>query len=332
MIITKRSALALVCGVGFLGCAGGLPRAAAQGLETLNMSYPESNAYYWDYDVAREKGFFKDEGFNVTHITGASTPQVIQMLISGDLNLVTPQPDAFFIAIARGGKDLRIIAQPALTPDWILVGTKGLKGFSDIKGKQLGVSALGGSEQLLAQQVLAENGVKKGEYGVIVAGLTPAKYAALQTGSVAVAVLYQPTAQLALQQGLPELYRFTNLKPPYPPSYYTVNQKWAAEKDRGKRIARVIARAHAWLWDPKNRDEAIAILKKYAKRDTAILEQIYDQYFVKDKLYSPDGKVRIDGVQTILDMMVERGDLEKGQLTPEQVLLPAAIGGMFTAK
>ena len=118
----------------------------------------------------------------------------------------------------------------------------------------------------------------------------------------------------------------------YPPSYYAINQKWAAEKDRGKRIARVIARAQAWLWDPKNRDEAIAILKKYTKRDTALLGQIYDQYFVKDKLYSPDGKVRIDGVQTIIDAMVARGDLKKGQLTPEQVILPEAIGGMSTPK
>lgn len=329
MTTTKRFALALVCGIGLVGAIGGLPRAGAQELETLNMSYPESNAYYWNYDVAREKGFFKDEGFKVTHVTGASTPQVIQMLISGDLNLVTPQPDAFFIAITRGGKDLRVIAQPALSPDWILVGTKGLKDFSDIKGKQLGVSALGGSEQILAQQVLAENGLKKGDYGVIVAGLTPAKYAALQTGSIAVAVLYQPTAQLALQQGLPDLYRFTKLKPAYPPSYYAINQKWAAEKDRGKRISRVIARAQAWLWDPKNRDEAIAILKKYTKRDAALLGQIYDQYFVKDKLYSPDGKVRVDGVQTIIDAMVERGDLKKGQLKPEDVILPEAIGGMI---
>ena len=179
------------------------------------------------------------------------------------------------------------------------------------------------------QQVLAENGLKKGDYGVIVAGLTPAKYAALQTGSIAVAVLYQPTAQLALQQGLPDLYRFTKLKPAYPPSYYAINQKWAAEKDRGKRISRVIARAQAWLWDPKNRDEAIKILQKYTKRDAALLGQIYDQYFVKDKLYSPDGKVRVDGVQTIIDAMVERGDLKKGQLKPEDVILPEAIGGMI---
>ena len=297
-------------------------------METLHFSYPESNAFYWDFDVAREKGFFADEKFALTHVTGASTPQVIQMLISGDLNLVTPQPDALLVAISRGGKDLAVIAQPALMPDWILVGKKGVKSFKDLKDQTLGVSALHGSEQALAEQVLAQNGLKKGDFNVIVAGLTPAKFAAMQTGSVGMAVLYQPTAQLALQQGFPALYRFTSLKPAYPPSYYAVNRNWAADKDHGKRIARVLTRAHQWLWDSKNRAEAITILKKYTKRDSDILEKIYDQYFVTDKLYSPDAKVRIEGTQTVIDEMVARGELKKGAVTPQMIVLPTESGGM----
>ena len=36
----------------------------------------------------------------------------------------------------------------------------------------LGLSALNGTEHKLAEKVLADNGVKKGDYSVIVAGLT----------------------------------------------------------------------------------------------------------------------------------------------------------------
>lgn len=324
MKITKRQTLSLVCSLPLLGAAMlHAPTASAQEMETLHFSYPESNAFYWDFNVAREKGFFKDEKFELSHVTGASTPQVIQMLISGDLQLVTPQPDALIVAISRGGKDLAVIAQPALMPDWILVGKKGLKDFKEVKGQVVGLSAMNGTEHKLAEKIFADNGVKKGDYSVIVAGLTPSKYAALQTGSIAAAVLYQPTAQLALQQGFPELYRFTSMKPALPPSYYAVNRKWAEEKDHGKRIVRILTRAHDWLWDPKNRAEAIAILKKYTKRDTELLEKIYDQYFVKDKLYSRDAKVSLSGAQTIIDAMVERGDLKKGAVTPEMVVLPS---------
>ena len=326
MRITKGLALSFASGVALLGAALlQAPRADAQEMETLNFSYPESNAFYWDFDVAREKGFFTDEKFTLSYVTGSSTPQVIQMLISGDLNLVTPQPDALMLAITKGGKDLAVIAQPALMPDWILVGKKGVKDFSDLKGQILGVSALHGSEQNLAELVLAQNGVKKGEFNVIVAGLTPSKYAALQSGSIGAAVLYQPTAQLALKEGFTDLYRFTKLKPIYPPSYYAVNRKWADEKDHGNRIIRILTRAHDWLWDPKNRAEAIAILKKYTKRDDETLEKIYDQYFVTDKLYSPDGKVKMEGAQTIIDEMVGRGELKKDALTPQMVVLPIGI-------
>ena len=326
MKITKALIVSLASSVVLFGAAAlHSPGAKAVEMETLHFSYPESNAIYWDLDVAREKGFFKDEKFELSYLTGVSTPQAIQMLISGDLQLVTPQPDALMIAISRGGKDLAVIGQPALMPDWILVGKKGVKDFKDLKGLILGVSALHGSEQALAEQVLAEHGLKKGDFNVIVSGLTPSKYAALQTGSIGAAVLYQPTAQLALKEGFPDLYRFTKLKSVYPTGYYAVNRKWADEKDHDNRIIRILNRAHDWLWDPKNRAEAITILKKYTKRDEETLEKIYDQYFVTDKLYSRDGKVRIEGTQTIIDEMVGRGELKKDAVTPDQVVLPIAV-------
>jgi ABC-type nitrate/sulfonate/bicarbonate transport system substrate-binding protein len=325
LAITRLAITRLACGLALVAALA-LPALGAEPMETLHLSYPLANAFYWDFDVARAKGFFKDENFAIAYTTAMSTPQGIQMLVSGDLQLVTPQPDALLVAMTRGGSDLAVIGQPALEPDWILVGRKGIKGFPDLKGATLGVSALGGSEQSLAQQVLAEHGLKKGDFNVIVSGLTPSKFAALQIGSIAMAVLYQPTAQLALSQGFPALYRFAGLLPAYPPSYYAVSRKWAAQKDHGARIVRVLMRAHRWLWDPKNRAEAIAILKTYTKRSDAILGQIYDQYFVTDKLYSPDGKVQLKGVQTIIDDMVARGELKTGAITPQQVALPVAVG------
>ena len=322
----KALVLAFVGGITLFGLVA-LPSFAAKAkdLETLHLSYPTSNGFYWDFDVARDKGFFADENFEIAYSTIMSTPQAIQTLISGDMQMVTPQPDALLIAITRGGKNLAVIAQPALVPDWILVGSEGIQDFKDLKGKNLGVSALHGSEQALADSVLAEHGLKKDDYKVFVSGITPQKYAALQNGSISVAVLYQPTAQLAVDKGLTALFHFSQLKPPYPPSYYAVTRKWAGEKDHAQRIERVLTRAHKWLWDPKNREEAIAILHKYTKRDPALLSKIYDQYFVTDKIYSPDSKVRIAGVQTIIDAMVARGELKKGELTPQQVVLPIAV-------
>jgi ABC-type nitrate/sulfonate/bicarbonate transport system substrate-binding protein len=326
MKISKGFRLSLACTAALLGAVYlSAPDAHAAEMETLHFSYPEANAFYWDFDVAREKGFFTDEHFKLDHITGASTPQVIQMLISGDLQLVTPQPDALLIAITRGGSNLGVIAQPALVPDWILTGGKGIKSFAEVKGKTLGVSARGGSEETLAEEILAAHGVKRSDIKVIVAGLTPAKFAALAAGSIAAAVLYQPTAQLAHEKGYTALFRFSQLKPPYPPSYYATNRKWAAEKDHGVRIRRVLERAHKWLFDPKNRNEAITILQKYTKRDKEILGKIYDQYFVTDKIYTPDAKVRLEGTQTIIDAMVKRGQLKKDQLTPKQVVLSIAV-------
>ena len=51
-----------------------------------------------------------------------------------------------------------------------------------------------------------------------------------------------------------------------------------------------------------------------------------------EKPCSPDATVRVVGEQTINDEMVSRGDLKQGAVTPDQVILPANIGGLNDAK
>lgn len=301
---------------------------AAEGSEPLNLSYIPSNSIYWDLDAGIEKGFFRDEGFAPAVVANQSSPQSIQMIIARSVQMAITQPEPLVAALVHGAKQLAVIGAPGNSPDWFLMARPDIKGWTDLKGKTLGFSALRVNEFYLVRKLLDEHGVKPTEYNAIQVGPTPAKLAALEKGSIAAGVLFQPTGVLAQQQGLKVLYNFAAIKH-YPALLYVVNREWAAENQNGVRFARALTKIHNWLYDPKNRDEAIAAVQKYTKRPKDVLEKVYDLYFVTDKLYTPDGAVDAAGLKNVIDEMVANGEITKEQVPPpESYLLPKSVGGL----
>ncbi len=243
--------------------------AAAQDIEPLAMSYVPGNAIAWDLDVAMEKGFFKAERFEGKPVVFQNAPQSAQMLITGEVQLGTGQLDPFLLAFRSGARDMAVIAAPADRPDWFINVRPEIKSVADLKGKFVATAALQVGETWLAAKWINEQGLKPQDWSFLVVGTSALKFAALQRGSVAAAILFQPLAMEAQLMGYPTVYRFIEGKP-LPPVLYVVNRQWAAQKEHSKRLSRAIVRSHQWLLDPGNRSEAIAILQKYTKRETRV--------------------------------------------------------------
>jgi ABC-type nitrate/sulfonate/bicarbonate transport system substrate-binding protein len=161
------------------------------------------------------------------------------------------------------------------------------------------------------------------------AGTSPAKVSALEAGNIGAAVLFQPSAEVALRAGFPLLARFEGMRD-YPTILYVVDKGWAAKGDAGPRASRVIRKAHAWLWDPANRQQAIAILAKYTKREPALLETVYDDYFVRGRIYSKTGEVSLAGLQAALNDMAEDGATFTKAPPARKYMLDPALGGLFS--
>jgi len=303
--------------------------ARAAELEKLVITFIPSNSIYWDIDTAIDQGFFKAEGFDAQVLANQSSPQSMQMLIAGDVQAAIAQPDPVMAAIEKGAKDIGIIAAPGKEPDWFLVGRKGVKGFADLKGQTLGFSALRVGEFYLTRNMLKAHGVGPNDFSAIQVGPTPAKYAALQKGSIAAGVLFQPIATLAAENGFPVLARFAQQRKGYPAIVYLVNRKWAATNDNGKRFTKALIRAHKWLYDPANKDEAIKILQKVTKRDPATIAKVYELYFVTDKLYSRTGALNVRDMEKTVRLIAENTGLPKDKIPrPAQYLIPKADGGL----
>lgn len=317
------AALAVVFG---LSLAVGA-RAAERG-EPLNIGYVPALSIYWDFYAGVEEGFFKAEGFAPTLIGSQSSPQSIQMIVSGAAQIVNSQPEPLIAAVEHGAKEIAVIGAPADSPDWFLVARPDIKSWADLKGKTLGFSSLRVNEFYLVRRLLGEHGIGPNQFDAIQVGPTSAKFAALERGSIAAGVLFQPVGVLAKSQGLAVLYDFAEIKR-YPSVVYVVNRDWAAKNRNGVRLAQALGRAHHWLYDPKNHDAAIRDVQKYTKRPAAVLDAVYQLYFVADKLYTRDGAVDAAGLAQVVQEMVKNGELAKGAaLPPSAYLLPQAIGGL----
>ena len=326
-MIGFRHAACAALALAFLFSPGSSARAA-EGSEPLNLGYIPANSIYWDLDAGIEEGFFKAEGFAPAVIANQSSPQSMQMIISRSVQLAITQPEPLVAAINHGAKEVAVISAPGDSPDWFLVARPDIKSWADLKGKSLGFSALMVNEFYLVRKLLGVHGIKPGQYDAIQVGPTPAKLAALEKGSIAAGVLFQPTGVLAQNQGLKVLYDFAQIKH-YPALIYVVNREWAAENQNGIRLARAIERTHRWLYDPKNHDAAIRDVQKYTKRPTAVLDATYRLYFVTDKLYTHTGAVDTAGLARVIREMVTNGELAKDAVpSPSAYLLPKAIGGL----
>jgi ABC-type nitrate/sulfonate/bicarbonate transport system substrate-binding protein len=303
-------------------------RAQSPVPEKLVISYVPGNAIYWDIDVAIEKGFFKEEAFAPEVVIFQSSPQSIQLLVAGEVQLAGAQPEALLAAVVHGSKGFAVISSPAERPDWFLVGRPEIKTLADLKGKFFGTGGLQLGENWWTFKALAKGGLAPADISTLVVGTSAQKFAALQRGSIAFTVLFQPTAQVAVAEGMNVLYRFSEGEA-FPSILYSVATSWAQQGSHGVRLARALRRAHDWLYDPRNRGEAIAILQKYTKREPDQLAPIYDLYVGKDAILSRDGAVVIADVDKVIAQMAENGAIPKGTVVSSDLyLLPKELGGL----
>jgi len=299
----------------------------AQAADRLVLSYVTGNAIYWDLNVAIERGFFRDEGFETSFVALQSSPSAIQQVVAGAVNLAASSPEPVIDAIQRGAADIGILVAPSAGVDWTMNVRPEIKSLADLKGKRIGVSAMKGGEPLLVRQLLAQAGLNRGDYTLIQIGVSPLKLAALQKASIDAAPLLPPSGFVAAANGLPVIADFSKLQG-YPYPVYVTSRSWAKANNNGKRLSRAIAKAQQWLHDPANKAEAIAIMRKYTKQNEEIAEQTYQLYFGPNGFYLKDGLVDLAGLKRLLTSMKEDGDFT-GAIEPEKYVIPRESGGLY---
>ena len=269
--------------------------------------------------IAREKGFFKNEGLVGEVIVMNRDDLILQALVSESIQFGNISPSAVFPAREQGLTDVKMIAGSFNGTTYSIIAQAKFKTLEQLKGSKLAVSSLqAGSTQVL-KYILKQRGLLyPRDYNLLRAGGTTLRWATLQTGQVDGAILAEPVSIIAIEKGFTNLGDAYKLVPGYQLAGVWIKEEWAKKnRDITLRFVRAFYNALNWLHD--NRSEAIDLLPKITTLQKQYVETSWETY-TKAQIWPRDGKVNPKGLQLVIDLMGEEGQLKKPYPKPEDVI------------
>lgn len=162
----------------------------AQGIEKKNPTLAvggKNLLYYLPLTVAEQKGFFKDEGLDVEIVDFAGGSRALQAVVGGSADVVSGAFEHTINMQAKGQKLQAFVLQGRAPQIVLAVSTKTMPGFksvADLKGKKIGVTAPGSSTNIMANYVLAKNGIKPTDVSFVGVGASQGAAAAIRAGQI----------------------------------------------------------------------------------------------------------------------------------------------------
>lgn len=275
------------------------------------------NVHNWPIYVAEQQGLFEQQGLEVeTTLTGASV-RAVQFVASGSLDVVSASADAVILGNDRGAPV--VIVSGVNRAVYSLVAQPHLKGYSDLRGATVGVSALKGGETTHLRRLLQARGLADSDYSLVVGGGTAERYIAFRSGAFDAAMFPSPEDVQLRGEGYPLLGSSKEVLANIPFLTMATRQDWAAANTEVLvRWLRAVARAIDWIYDPANRAEAIRGLTEGMGAQREAAEQTYEGWVVRDRILYPHGAIDLASIQLMGELMVEQGDLASPAPPPER--------------
>ena len=160
--------------------------------------------YYLPLAIADQKGFFKEEGLNVTIIDFKGGSQSLQALIGGSADATTGSYEQV-LRMQQRGQEIRALIELDHTPAIVLAVrndlTDKIKSPADLKGMKIGVTAPGSSTNNFANYVLNKYGVKPEEVSFIGVGAGATAIVAMKRGEIDAIVNLDPVISNLVHDG-----------------------------------------------------------------------------------------------------------------------------------
>ncbi len=173
---------------------GALAAIAPAGAENIAVGNYGSSANGMPFAVALAKGYFQEEGANVTGIVaseggGTSVRNAMAGVAYGEAN-----PGAIAVAIQQGA-DIKIVSDNTLTIAefaWLVKKDSPIKTIQDLKGKKIGYTNPRSTSQALDILMLAKAGLKPEDAELVKTGGFGPMVAALALGQIDCAPVTEP--------------------------------------------------------------------------------------------------------------------------------------------
>jgi len=306
----------------------GLPPAAAT--ETIAMvTTGKGSAQQWPIFVAMKKGYLAENGITLDLVAAQSSSGAVQQLAAGSANLESGGLADPLIAIDKGAKIALLRVETQVAP-YSLWAKPTIKSIGDLRGKLISIGGAKDITRIYLERTLIPSGVKPGEYDLIFAGTTSARFAALTAGAIDASLLIPPFSFKAKSVGLSYLASVADYTRDLPFTGYSTNIAWAtAHKPLLLGFLSAMAKGVDWFNQDANRNEAIDILVEQSglsRDDVAATYDYYRQLNVFDHRGSIESATVGNLIKAMQQMNVFDGPRDIGQfVVPDITGLAAQV-------
>lgn len=220
--------------------------------------------------IALEKGYFKDEGLNVTPEVFKSGADAIPAMTGGSIDAVFTNYISLFTAHAKGVAKFRVIAEASTaSPNSFgiyVMPNSPLKDTNELAGKKIGVNAPNNIATVLVNETLKTAGGDPSTIEFVIAPF-PNMGGLMERGDVDAALLPEPfITQLSIQLGIKRIVDVgINTLDGLPMDGYASTEGWVKQNPKtAAAFQRAIQRASGTASD---RSEVEKVLQGYAKVD-----------------------------------------------------------------
>ena len=292
----ERQILSLLLGMA-LTAGTAATVAAADALQKIRIAYASRSSSAMPQYMAQSKGFFKAEGLDVELIQ--MNPRLgATAVVNGDVTFATPFTSTFR-GILQGFPLKLLFIHIKKGPYFVMVRPE-IKDVQQLKGKKLGVATIKGTDQLVAEEMLAAKGFNPNQLQAVAIGDGPVRMQALVSGAVEAICVAPPHDFMLRKMGYTAL-----VGPPevgLPSAGMLTSDRLIKENPQVvKRTLKALLRAHNYIIE--NRQETIQLSIKWLPQPVDIAEHSYDGEL---KSLNRDGTITDAEIEAIIERVGEK--------------------------
>ena len=292
-----RRGLAILSCVFFFAVAGSVSALGVESPRKMRLAYAG-----WEIGTAVayigvDAGLFKKNGVDIEELPIRDTLSAgVQSLLGVDLLIGFGNPLAVLQPVATGA-DIAVIGSHVSFDQYGMGVGSAIGAIKDLKGKKVGVSALGARSDLVARVMLRRAGLDPAkDVEMVAAGLTPARALALTKDLVQGVPLNQEVAAQAQKLGIKVLEM--KAVPVMRDLLITTRTYIKGEEEMLRRFMKGYATAIQFF--VSKRSESVGILKKYFPGNQGVsVDAMYDAFAAQLR---PLPELNNEAIQAFVDV------------------------------
>ena len=286
-------------------------------LAKVTLNEVAHSIFYAPQYVAIEEGYFKDEGLDMTLITGFGADKTMTAVISGEADIGFMGAEASIYAYQEGATDPVVnFAQLTQRAGNFLVAREEMPDFKweDLKGRKVLGGRKGGIPEMVFEYILKKNGLDPEKDLSIDQSIDFGATAAAFTGddSADFTVEFEPSATALEKQGAGYVVASLGVDSGYVPytSYSARTSYMEKNPDIMQKFTDALQKGMDFVQSHTPEEIAEIIEPQFPETDldtiTAIVKRYYDQDTWKENLVFGQ-----DGFELLQDILEDAGELKE---------------------